>query len=166
LVRVALDQHTHELSYKHADDYQGDPCRAVRAAIQARFAPKCEPSRTLKATIGALNIARFALAARIIYSFLIDRIERALDELEPMNGGRWCTLTTSTMAARPLAVAAAILALLCSSANAVQPPSDHCRAASKIEYDSAKKQFLLRNRFGAYVRTGRIWRRHYWYCQL
>jgi hypothetical protein len=67
--------------------------------------------------------------------------------------------------ARLLAVGAAILALLCSSANAVQPPSEHCRAASKIEYDSARKQFLLRNRFGAYVRTRRIWRWHYWYCQ-
>ena len=69
------------------------------------------------------------------------------------------------VAARLFAVAAAVMALLCSSANAVQPHSEHCRAASKIEYDSARKQFLLRNRFGAYVRTGRIWRRHYWYCQ-
>jgi hypothetical protein len=73
----------------------------------------------------------------------------------------------NTMAApKFFAVTAALMALLISSANAVQPPSDHCRAASKIEYDSAGKQFLLRNRFGAYVRTGRIWRRHYWYCQL
>lgn len=76
------------------------------------------------------------------------------------------TLKTSTAAARSFAVIAAILALLCSAANAVQPPSDRCRAASKIEYDSAKKQFLLHNRFGAYVRTGQIWHRHYWYCQL
>ena len=70
----------------------------------------------------------------------------------------------STGAAR-VAIAAALL-LLCSPANAAQPPADRCRAASKIEYDSARKQFLLRNRFGAYVRTGRIWRRYYWYCQL
>jgi hypothetical protein len=76
------------------------------------------------------------------------------------------TLKTSTAAARSFAVIAAILALLCSAANAAQPPSDRCRAASKIEYDSAKKQFLLHNRFGAYVRTGQIWHRHYWYCQL
>ena len=73
----------------------------------------------------------------------------------------------NTMAApKFFAVTAALMALLISSANAVQPPSDHCRTASKIEYDSARKQFLLRNRFAAYVRTGRIWRRHYWYCQL
>jgi hypothetical protein len=64
------------------------------------------------------------------------------------------------------AVMATTLALLSFAAKAVQPPSDQCRAASKIEYDTAKKQFLLRNRFGAYVRTGHIWRRHYWYCQL
>jgi hypothetical protein len=86
--------------------------------------------------------------------------------LESMNGGRLSTLRHSMAAARLFAMIAAIVALLCSSVGAVQPPSDHCRAASKIEYDSAKKQFLLRNRFGAYVRTGRIWRRHYWYCQL
>jgi hypothetical protein len=89
----------------------------------------------------------------------------ALGELESMNDGQGCT-PNGMAAARSLAVIAAILMLPCSSANAVQPPSDHCRAASKIEYDSARKQFLLRNRFGTYVRTGRIWRRHYWYCQL
>jgi hypothetical protein len=72
----------------------------------------------------------------------------------------------SAAAAKAIAAIAAALAFFYSPANAAQPPSDHCRAASKIEYDSAKKQFLLRNRFGAYVRTGQIWRRHYWYCQL
>lgn len=50
------------------------------------------------------------------------------------------------------------------AANAVQPPSESCRPASKIEYNSAKKQYLLRTQFGAYVRTGGIFRRHYWYC--
>jgi len=105
------------------------------------------------------------LTARIIYR-LIDRTLQALGEHEPMNGGRLSTLRNSAAAAGTLVFTAAILVLLCSSANAVQPPSDHCRAASKIEYDSAKKQFLLRNRFGAYVRTGRLWRWHYWYCQL
>jgi hypothetical protein len=83
-----------------------------------------------------------------------------------MNGGRSCTVRNNLAATGWPVVITISLALLGSSANAVQPPSDHCRVASKIEYDSAKKQFLLRNRFGAYVRTGRIWRRHYWYCQL
>jgi hypothetical protein len=69
-------------------------------------------------------------------------------------------------AARSLAAIGAALVFFCSPAHAVQPPSDSCRVASKVEYDSAKKQFLLRNRFGAYVRTGHIWRRHYWYCPL
>jgi hypothetical protein len=68
-------------------------------------------------------------------------------------------------AAGPLAIAVALV-FFCSPAYAVQPPSDRCRAASKVEYNSAKKQFLLRNRFGAYIRTGHIWRRLYWYCQL
>ena len=83
-----------------------------------------------------------------------------------MNGGQLRTLRNSMAAARLFAVIAAIFALLCSSVNAVQPPFEHCRAASKIEYDSAKKQYLVRNRFGFYARNGRIWRRHYWYCQL
>jgi hypothetical protein len=89
-----------------------------------------------------------------------------LGGLEPMSGKQWSTLMNRAAAAKSLAVIAAMLALFCSPAKAVQPPSDRCRAVSKIEYDSAKKQFLLRNRFGGYVRTGRVWRRHYWYCQL
>jgi len=76
------------------------------------------------------------------------------------------SLRNSAAVARRCAIMTTILALLSSPAAAVQPPSDQCRAVSKIEYDSAKKQFLLRNRFGTYVRTGHIWRRHYWYCQL
>jgi hypothetical protein len=86
--------------------------------------------------------------------------------LEPMRDAQWCRLLNGMAAAKSFTLVAGTLALLCSPANAVQPPADRCRPASKIEYDSAKKDFLLRNRFGAYVRTGRIWRRHYWYCQL
>jgi hypothetical protein len=66
--------------------------------------------------------------------------------------------------ARSLVAIAAIFMLLWSSANAAQP-SEQCRPASKIEYGSAKKQHLLSNRFGFYVRNGPIWRRQYWYCQ-
>jgi hypothetical protein len=83
-----------------------------------------------------------------------------------MDSERSCGRKIVTAVVRVPAVIAALLMFCCPSANAVQPPSEHCRAVSKIEYDSAKKQFLLRNRFGAYVRTGRIWRRHYWYCQM
>ncbi len=56
-------------------------------------------------------------------------------------------------------------AFLSSSAHAQQPPQDGCVAVPKIQYDSAKKQYLLRNRFGMYVRTGGTFRRHYWYCR-
>ena len=39
------------------------------------------------------------------------------------------------------------------------------RRVSKVEYDSAKSYYLLRTKFGAYVRTGHFWRRYYWYCR-
>jgi hypothetical protein len=57
-----------------------------------------------------------------------------------------------------------LIAFLSSSVKAEQPPRAECVAVPKIQYDSAKKQYLLRNRFGLYLRTGRIFRRHYWYC--
>jgi hypothetical protein len=82
-----------------------------------------------------------------------------------MHFGQFNRAMKSAAGARAIAFVAASLAFFSSPAKAVEAPFDHCRAVSKIEYDSAKKQFLLRNRFGAYIRTGRIWRRHYWYCQ-
>jgi|GraSoiStandDraft_4_1057263.scaffolds.fasta_scaffold1114027_2 hypothetical protein len=57
-----------------------------------------------------------------------------------------------------------LIVILAAPANAVQPPREGCRPVAKIEYSSAKKQYLLRNRFGIYLRTGRIWRPRYWYC--
>jgi hypothetical protein len=57
-----------------------------------------------------------------------------------------------------------LIALPSSSANAQQPPWEGCRAVSKIEYNSDKRQYLLRGRFGSYVRTGHFWRHYYWYC--
>ena len=48
---------------------------------------------------------------------------------------------------------------------AQQPPGPDCRRVSKVEYDSAKNYYLLRTKFGAYVRTGHFWRRYYWYCR-
>jgi hypothetical protein len=106
-----------------------------------------------------------ALTARIIYSFDCGKW-LLLGARISMNRKQWSILMNGVAAPRSLPVIAAMLLPLCSPAKAVQPPSDHCRLVSKIEYDSAKKQFLLRNRFGVYVRTGRLWRRHYWYCQL
>ena len=57
-----------------------------------------------------------------------------------------------------------LIAYPSSSANAQQPPWEGCRAVSKIEYDSAKREYLLHGRFGSYVRTGHFWRHYYWYC--
>jgi hypothetical protein len=51
-----------------------------------------------------------------------------------------------------------------SAANAEQPPPKGCTPVSKSEYDSAKKQNLLRTRFTRYVRTGGLLKRYYWYC--
>jgi hypothetical protein len=57
-----------------------------------------------------------------------------------------------------------LIAFPCSSVNAEQPPWKGCVAVSKQEYDAAKRQKLLYSRFSAYVRTGRVGQRHYWYC--
>ena len=62
------------------------------------------------------------------------------------------------------AVGFALVASPASSAPAELPPQDGCIAVPKIQYDSAKKHYLLNGRFGIYVRTGHFWRRHYWYC--
>jgi hypothetical protein len=48
---------------------------------------------------------------------------------------------------------------------AQQPPGPDCRRVSKVEYNSAKSYYLLRTKFGAYVRTGHFWRRYFWYCR-
>jgi hypothetical protein len=70
-------------------------------------------------------------------------------------------------------IAAAILSGVLIAALSVQAvraakvpslPWPGCRLASKLEYQSAKRQYLLRNRVGEYVRTGRFWRRAYCYC--
>ena len=51
-----------------------------------------------------------------------------------------------------------------SPVSAEEPPAQGCQAVTKQEYDSAKKQTLLRTRYSSYVRTGGIGRRRYWYC--
>jgi hypothetical protein len=51
-----------------------------------------------------------------------------------------------------------------SSAYAQQTPPARCSSVAKQEYDAAKKQNLVRGRFGGYLRTGRIGRHQYWYC--
>lgn len=100
------------------------------------------------------------------FAAFFERLWLALGGQAAMRRGQFNKAMNTAAGARALAIVVASLAFCSSPANAVVPPSEHCRAATKIEYDSAKAQFLLRNRFGAYIRTGRIWRRHYWYCQL
>ena len=56
------------------------------------------------------------------------------------------------------------MAFSASPLHAAQPPQEGCIAVPKIQYDSAKRQHLLQNRFSTYVRTGRPFRRHYWFC--
>ena len=70
---------------------------------------------------------------------------------------RNCALAAAT--AVPL-----IALLLPQAAQAAEPPWPGCRPATKLEYRSAMRQYLLTNRVGAYVRTGHIWHRFYWYC--
>ena len=73
----------------------------------------------------------------------------------------------ASLVAATVAIAAMLVIFPRSAFSAApQPPNDRCRPASKLEYSSARKQFLLRSRFGMYVRTGWAWRRRYWYCQF
>jgi hypothetical protein len=62
------------------------------------------------------------------------------------------------------AIGLTLIAFPSSSVNAEQPPGKQCVSVSKQEYDSAKRQKLLRTRFSTYVKTGRLGRRSYWYC--
>ena len=57
-----------------------------------------------------------------------------------------------------------LVAFSSSTVNAEELPPKGCAPVSKSEYDSAKRQNLLRTRFTRYVRTGRLLKRYYWYC--
>jgi hypothetical protein len=60
-----------------------------------------------------------------------------------------------------------LIAFSCASLDVEQqPPWEGCRVASKTEYESAKRDFLLQTSVGAYGTTGHWWRRYYWYCHL
>jgi hypothetical protein len=62
------------------------------------------------------------------------------------------------------ATGATLVAAPSSSAKA-QLPWERCRAVSKVEYDSAKRDNLLSTRVGTYLRAGTFWRRRYPYCR-
>ena len=52
------------------------------------------------------------------------------------------------------AITLPLFAFSCVSPGAQQPPWEGCRAASKTEYESAKRDFLLQTSVGAYATTG------------
>jgi len=63
------------------------------------------------------------------------------------------------------AIALVLSALSPAPASAAKLPYAGCVAVTKQEYDSAKKQHMLRTRYTEYVRTGLLGRRQYWYCR-
>ena len=63
------------------------------------------------------------------------------------------------------ALALVLSALICTPASAAKPPYGNCIAVTKQEYESAKRQHMLRTRYTQYVRTGLPGRRQYWYCR-
>jgi hypothetical protein len=63
-------------------------------------------------------------------------------------------------------VGATLIAAFFLFENEEQPALEVCRAASKTEYESAERDFLLLTSVGAYAKTGHWWRRRYWYCHL
>lgn len=60
---------------------------------------------------------------------------------------------------------APLIVLASSSAPAQPAPRPGCVAVTKQEYNNARKSKLQQQRFGEYVRTGRVLRRFYWFCQ-
>lgn len=76
--------------------------------------------------------------------------------------------TLGTRAKRSVAggaIALVLSALSHTPASAAKPPYAGCVVVTKQEYDSAKKQHMLRTRYTEYVRTGLPGRRQYWYCR-
>ena len=67
----------------------------------------------------------------------------------------------------PVAVVIIASLLACASANAKSlPPREGCRPISKIEYNAAKREYLLKSRARVYIRTGPFWRHQYWHCPV
>jgi hypothetical protein len=62
-------------------------------------------------------------------------------------------------------IAASLLACPSSFAKPL-PPRDGCRPVSKIEYNAAKRELLLKSRARVYILTGPFWRRQHWHCPV
>jgi hypothetical protein len=66
-----------------------------------------------------------------------------------------------------LLAAALLTAFTPSPAKGQQPPlREGCRTVSKLEYDTAKREYVLISKGGRYVQTGHFWRRSYWWCHV
>jgi len=66
-----------------------------------------------------------------------------------------------------LLVGALLTAFTPLPAKGQQPPlREGCRAVSKIEYDAAKREYIVIGKGGRYLQTGYFWRRHYWWCHV
>jgi len=68
-----------------------------------------------------------------------------------------------------LLIAVAITASLLACAQTIAkplPPREGYRPISKIEYNAAKREYLLKSRARVYIRAGPFWRRHYWHCPV
>ena len=66
-----------------------------------------------------------------------------------------------------LLVGALLTAFTPSPAKGQQLPlREGCRAVSKLEYDTAKREYILISKGGRYVQTGHFWRRNYWWCHV
>jgi hypothetical protein len=66
-----------------------------------------------------------------------------------------------------LLIGALLIAFRPLAVKAQQPSSkEGCRAVSKLEYDIAKREYVLISRGGRYVQTGHFWRSHYWWCHV
>jgi hypothetical protein len=114
-------------------------------------------------------LALFSLAIKIVCDEIIvssPGFAATQSNLEETVRVQWREpMIFATAHARGVVVAAAMIVIVGSPASALQAPGKDCRQASKIEYESAKHDYLQTGRFGSYVRTGRLWwRRHYWYC--
>jgi hypothetical protein len=66
-----------------------------------------------------------------------------------------------------LLVGALLTAFTPLPAKGQQPPlREGCRGVSKIEYDAAKREYIVISKGGRYLQTGYFWRRHYWWCHV
>lgn len=66
-----------------------------------------------------------------------------------------------------LLLVGALLTASPSPVKAQQPPlREGCRVVSKLEYDTARREYILISKGGRYIQTGYFWRRHYWWCHV